>query len=70
MRQQSKKDFLAFTRQQKAHCVTWYIETHSTTSVRRQFQTRYRETPPSRNTIIRWVDNFNSEGNVENRIGR
>ena len=63
-------DFLAFSRQQKAKCVTWYMETQSITTVRRRFQTKYGEPPPVRNTILRWVNNFNSEGNVENRTGR
>ena len=63
-------DFLAFTRQQKATCVAWYIETQSVTTVRRRYQTTYGETPPVRNTILRWVHNFNFEGNVENRTGR
>ena len=62
-------EFLTFTLQQKAQCVTWYNQTQSVTSVRRRFQTQYRRNPPARNSILRWVENFNSIGNVENRSG-
>ena len=63
-------DFLAFSRQQEAKCITWYMKTQSITTVRRRFKTKYGELPPVRNTILHWVNNFNSEGNVENRTGR
>ena len=57
-----------FMRQSK--CVTRYVETQSITTFRRLYQHKYGETPPVRNTILRWVNNFNSEGNLENRTGR
>ena len=63
-------DFLAYTAQQKAKCVTWYIETQSITRVQRKFQTKYQTLPPVRNSILRWVDNFNSDGNVQNTTRR
>jgi len=39
-------EFLTFTLQQKAQCVTWYNQTQSVTSARGRFQTQYR-----RNTL-------------------
>ena len=56
------------TLQQKAHCVTRYNETQSVTSILRRFQTQCRQTPV-RSSILRWVENFNSIRNVENRNG-
>ncbi len=70
MRQFVKMEFLTFSMQQKAKYVTWYMETQFITTVRRWYQTKYGETPPVGNTILRWINNFNSEGNVENRTGR
>ena len=70
IRQFVKKDFLAFSRQQKAKCVTWNMEMQSVTTLRMRFQTMYGQTPPVRKTILRWVLNFNSEGNVENTADR
>ncbi len=69
MRQSVKMEFLTFTKEQKAKCVTWRMEAQSITTVRRRYQTKYAETPPVRNKILRWVNSFNSEGNVENRTG-
>ena len=66
----SKNGFLAFTRQQKAKCVTCFVETLYNTTVRKIFQTKYREIPPARGSILGWVENFNSYENVENRTGR
>ena len=61
---------LAFTRKQKAKCVTWYIETQSTTTVRKRFETKYGETTPFRSSILRLLENFDSYGNMEHRTGR
>lgn len=68
--QGKKMDILAFTVQEKVQCVSWYIQTNSTTTVRRNFHTKYGKNPPARTTILRWVENFNSQGNVENTTGR
>ena len=65
-----KMDFLACTAQQKAKCVTWYIETQSITRVQRKFQKKYQTLPPVRNSILRWVNNFNSDRNFQNTIRR
>ena len=45
----------------------WYNETGSITTVRWNFRTRYQRTPPSRNTILNRVRNFELRGSVENR---
>ncbi len=65
-----KMDFLGYTAQQKAKFVTWYIETQSITRVLRKFQTKYQTLPSVWNSIPRWVDNFNSDGNVQNTTRR
>ena len=65
-----KMDFLAFTRQEKAKAVSWYIQTDSITATQRRFRTFYGKTPPVRNSILRWAENFTEGGNVENRSGR
>ena len=65
-----KMDFRTNTAQQKAKCVTWYIETQSIRRVQRKFQTKYQTFPPFRNSILPWVDNFNSDGNVQNTTKR
>ena len=63
-------EFLPFKRQQKVKCVIWTMQTQSTKTIGRIFQTKYGETPPVRRLILRLVENFNSYGNVENRTGR
>ncbi len=63
-------DFLAHTAQQKTKCVTWHIETKSITRVKREFRTKYQVLPFVRNSILRLVDNFHSDGNVRNTTRR
>ena len=64
--------FLAFSVQQKVDCVTWYTKTNSITSTQRIYRRTHQESPPSRNSILRWVHNFREHGTVEiqSRSGR
>eukprot|EP00171_Calliarthron_tuberculosum_P005354 IDg5354t1 len=61
--------FLAFTVQQKTNCLTLFIQTQSITQTQRNFRQAYGSTAPVRNSILRWVNNFNKTGKVEQRIG-
>ncbi len=63
-------DFLVYTAQQKAKCVIWYIQTQSITRVQRKFQTKSQTIPPVWNSTLSWVDNFNSDGKVQNTTRR
>lgn len=58
--------FLAFSAQQKAKCITWYHQTGSITQTQRNYRTTYAESPPARNSILRWVQNFDEHGRVGN----
>ncbi len=40
------------------------METESSTAIGRRYQTEYGETLVVCNTILRWVNSFNSEENV------
>lgn len=64
--------FLAFSVLQKAQCVSWYHETGSITQTQRNYRSKYSGSPPVRNTILQWVQNFRDQGSVENqaRSGR
>lgn len=57
---------LAFSALQKAKCVTWYHQTGSITQTQRNYRTTYAESPPARNSILRWVQNFDEHGRVGN----
>ena len=48
-------------------CVTWFIESHSITTVRRNIRTVYQRNGTTRLFILRWMQNFELHGNVENR---
>ena len=58
--------------QEKAECVTWFIETKSVTTTRRNYQRKYGKVPPSRPSIYRWHKRFVENGTVAdgNRSGR
>ena len=64
--------FLAFSVQEKVECVTWYNETKSITQTQRNYRGKHQRAPPSRNSILRWVQNFQDRGTVEiqSRSGR
>ena len=60
------KGFLAFSAQQKAKCVTWCHQTGSITQTQRNYRATYAESPTARNSILRWVQNFDEHGMVRN----
>ena len=53
---------MAFTIEQKANCVTWFIQTGPITQIKRNFRRTYRTQAPARNSILRWVENFQTTG--------
>ena len=62
-------EFLIFALQEKALFVTWYNQTQSITSVQCRFRTKYQQTSPVHNSILRWVENLNLHRYLENRSG-
>ena len=60
---------MAFTDSEKAHIVAKYIETGSITTTRRWIRTLMRRTPPTRNSILRWHEQFLTAGNMAHRGG-
>jgi len=53
------------TDQEKAKCVSWFMETKSLTQVCRNFRTVYNRHPPSRSNILQWVNKFFNTGSVK-----
>ena len=47
-----------FTLQEKAQCVSWFIETKSDVRTQRKYRTKYRRDPPSGPSIHRWHEKF------------
>lgn len=66
----AKMDILAFKVQEKMQCVSWYIQTKSTTTVRRNFHPNYGKNPPARTEILSLVENCSSQSSAENTTGR
>ena len=60
------------TPQEKAHCVSWFIETKSDVQTQRRYRTKYGKNPLSRSLIRRWHKKFMETGSVLDavRIGR
>uniref|UniRef100_A0A2L2YSL7 DUF4817 domain-containing protein n=1 Tax=Parasteatoda tepidariorum TaxID=114398 RepID=A0A2L2YSL7_PARTP len=58
-----------WTPQQKAQCVSWFIETKSDTQVQRNFRTNFQRDPPSRPSIRAWHTSFMSTGSVLHKSG-
>ena len=52
------------TPQEKAQCVSWFIETKSDTQVQRNFRTKYGKVPPARSSIREWHKKFMDTGSV------
>ena len=54
------------TPQEKAQCVSWFIETKSDlqTHCQRNFRTKYGRDPPSRPSIRAWQKKFAETGTV------
>ena len=46
------------TFQEKAQCVSWFIETKSDVQTRRRYITKNEKDPPSRSSIRRWHKKF------------
>ena len=60
---------MTFSIAQKTNCVVWFIQTESITQTKRNFRRTCGTRPPTRNSILRWVNNFQSTGGVERRQG-
>ena len=52
------------TPQEKAQCVSWFIETKSDVQTQRRYRTKYGRDPPSRSSIRRWYKKFMERGLV------
>ena len=52
------------TPQEKAHCVSWFIETKSDVQAQRKYRTKYGKDPPSGPSIHRWQKKFIKTGSV------
>ena len=46
------------TPQEKAQCVSWFIETKSDVQTQRWYRTKYGKNPPSRSSIRQWHKKF------------
>ena len=60
------------THQEKAQCVSWFIETKSDVQTQRRYRTKYGKNPPSRSSILQRHKKFMETGSVLDavRIGR
>ena len=47
------KPLFMVTLQEKAECVSWFIETKSDVQTQRRYRTKYGKDPPSRSSIRR-----------------
>ena len=52
------------TPQEKAQCVSWFIETKSDVQAQRKYRTKYGRDPPSGPSIHRWHKKFIETGSV------
>ena len=52
------------TPQEKAQCVSWFIETKSDVQTQRSYWAKNGKDPPSRSSICRWHKNFMETGSV------
>ena len=57
------------TPQEKAQCVSWFIETKSVIQAQRNFTRKYGRKPPARSTIRAWHEKFMETGSVLQRKG-
>ena len=55
------------TSQEKAQCVSWFIETKSDIQAQRNFRCKYGGKPPARPTIRAWHKKFMETGSVLQR---
>ena len=56
------------TPQEKAQCVSWFIETKSNVQTQRRYRTKNGKDPPSRSSIRRWHKKFVGTGSVLDAI--
>ena len=54
--------------QEKAQCVSWFIESKSDLQTRRNFRTKYGRDPPSRPSIPAWHKKFMETGAVFDKL--
>ena len=52
------------TPQEKAQCVSWFIETKSNVQTQQRYRTKNEKDPPSRSSIRRWHKKFMETGSV------
>ena len=52
------------TAQEKAQCVSWFIETKSVVQTQRNYRSKYGRDPPSRPSIRLWHKKFMETGTV------
>ena len=52
------------TSQEKAQCVSWFIETKSDVQIQRRYRTKYGKNPPSCSSNRRWHKKFMETGSV------
>ena len=52
------------TPQEKAQCISWFIETKSDGQTQRNYRNKYRRDPPSRPSIRLWHKKFMETGTV------
>ena len=52
------------TAQEKAQCVSWFIETKSDVQTQRNYRSKYGRDPPSRPSIRLWHKKFMETGTV------
>ena len=57
------------TPQEKAQCVSWFIETKSDMQAQRNFRRKYGRKPPARSTIRAWHKKFMETGILLQRKG-
>ena len=64
----AKVEFMEMsTPQEKALCVSWFIETKSDIQAQRNFRGKYGRKPPARPTIRAWYKKFMETGSVLQR---
>ena len=52
------------TPQEKAQCISWFIETKSDVQTQRNYRSKYGRDPPSRPSINLWHKKFMETGTV------
>lgn len=63
-------DISGFALLEKLQWGTWYVQMQATTAVKMNIRTGYPISSPTYTLTLRWVNNLNNLGNIENRYGR